>query len=156
MSAQRDHGLNRKTHSWLRFPNCLVLRVVRHVRDGVKQLIDTMATVCLHNRAVVGFGNFLDRVTVIPEECAWLDLFDGLVQRIAGGFHDPNVVRILSSGRADVVGLIQVAMEATVIERYVDVENVAVHEGSVVGNAVADNFVDARANGFREMAVIEW
>ena len=45
-------------------------------------------------------------------------------------------------------------MEAAVVERDVDVEDVAVDEGAVVGNAVADDFVGAGADGFGEVAVV--
>ena len=46
-------------------------------------------------------------------------------------------------------------MEAAVVERDVDVEDVAVFEGPVVWDAVADHFVDACADGFGEVAVVE-
>lgn len=46
-------------------------------------------------------------------------------------------------------------MEASVVERDVDVEDVAVLERSVVGYAVADDFVWTCANGFGEVAVVE-
>ena len=45
-------------------------------------------------------------------------------------------------------------MEAVVVEGYVDVEDVAVLQGSVVGDAVADDFVDGGADGFGEEVVV--
>jgi hypothetical protein len=58
-------------------------------------------------------------------------------------------------GFADVVGLVQVAVEAAVVEGYVDVEDVAVLEGALVRDAVADDFVGGGADGFGEVAVVE-
>lgn len=45
-------------------------------------------------------------------------------------------------------------MESAVVESYIDVENVAVFEWSVVGNAVTNDFVDAGTDGFWEVAVV--
>jgi hypothetical protein len=45
-------------------------------------------------------------------------------------------------------------VEAAVVERHVNVEDVAVEEDSVVGNAVADDFVGRGADGFGEFAVV--
>ena len=41
------------------------------------------------------------------------------------------------------------------VEADVDVEDVAVLKGSVVRDAVADDFVDRGADGFGEVAVVE-
>jgi len=42
-----------------------------------------------------------------------------------------------------------------VVKGYVDVENVAVFQDPLIGNAVANNLVDGRTYGFGEMAVVE-
>jgi hypothetical protein len=46
-------------------------------------------------------------------------------------------------------------MEAAVVEGDVDVEDVAVLEGALVGDAVADDFVDGCADRFGEVAVVQ-
>jgi hypothetical protein len=46
-------------------------------------------------------------------------------------------------------------METFVEERYVYIDNVAIHERAAVGNAVADDFVDGRAYGLGEMIVVQ-
>lgn len=46
-------------------------------------------------------------------------------------------------------------MEAAVVERHVDVEDVTVFKFTLVGNAMTDYFVDGGADGFWEVAVVE-
>jgi hypothetical protein len=41
------------------------------------------------------------------------------------------------------------------VERDVEVEDVAIFKNTLIGDAVADNFVDRCANGFREMVVVQ-
>jgi hypothetical protein len=43
---------------------------------------------------------------------------------------------------------------AAVVEGYVNIYYVTVLEGTVVGDAVADDFVDRGADGFREVVVV--
>ena len=40
--------------------------------------------------------------------------------------------------------------------RYVDIDDIAVTQHLVTGNAVADHVVDRRADGFRETPIVEW
>jgi hypothetical protein len=46
-------------------------------------------------------------------------------------------------------------MVASVVEGHINVENVAIDEYSLIWYAVADNLIDRRADGFREMDVVE-
>lgn len=143
--AQRNHRLDSKAHARFRLANGLVLGVVRNIRRAMEELVNAVAAVSFHDAAVVGFGEFLDRVAVVAEERAGLDEFDRFFQAVAGGFDDAHAVGVLR-GAADVVGFVQVAVEAPVVEGYVDVEDVAVLEGALVGDAVADDFVDGCAD----------
>jgi hypothetical protein len=45
-------------------------------------------------------------------------------------------------------------VEAAVVKSYIDVEDVAVNEGSFVWNSVTDNFVRGRAYRLRKFAVV--
>ena len=47
-------------------------------------------------------------------------------------------------------------MEAAVVETYVEVDDVAVFERSLVGDTVAYDLVDGCAEGFGEVVVVEW
>ena len=42
------------------------------------------------------------------------------------------------------------------VERDVDVDDISIFEDILVWDAVADDFVDGCADGFGEMAVIQW
>jgi hypothetical protein len=64
------------------------------------------------------------------------------------------VARILAR-RADVERRRRVAVEAIVERRDVDVDDVAVLDGLLVGDAVADHVVDRRADALREASVVQ-
>jgi hypothetical protein len=111
----------------------------------VEELVDAVAAVGLDNAAVVGFGDLFDRVAIVAEERAGFYELDRFFEAVAGGLDDSHAVGVLV-GFADVVGLVQVAVEAAVVEGDVDVEDVAVLEGALVGDAVADYFVGGCAD----------
>ena len=152
-TPQRDHRLNRKTHPHLGLPDGLVLRIMRHIRRRVEELVNTMAHICLHHLAVLRLGVFFDRVAVIAEQRPGFHERDGFVETAARGLDDAHAVGVLG-GAADVVGFVQVAVEAAVVEGDVDVEDVAIDEDAVVRDAVADDFVERGADGFGEVTVI--
>jgi hypothetical protein len=155
VGAEGNHGLNSKAHARLRLADSLVLGVVRDVGSAVEELVDAVAAVSFHDAAVAFLSDLFDRVAVVAEEGAGFDEFDRLFQAVAGGLDDAHAVRVLV-GFADVVGFVQIAVEAAVVEGDVDVEDVAVLEGALVGDAVADDFVGGGADGFGEVAVVEW
>ena len=153
--AESNHGLDGEAHAGLCLADCLVLGVMGHVGRAVEALVDAVAAVGLDDAAVVALGDLLDRVAVVAEERAGLDKLDRLGEAVARGLDDAHGVRVLV-GFADVVGLVQVAVEAAVVEGDVDVEDVAVLKGALVGDAVADYFVGRGADGLGEVAVVEW
>ncbi len=65
-----------------------------------------------------------------------------MIEAFAGGLDDADGFGVGESRRADVVGLVEVAVEAAVVEAYVEVDDVAVAEGPGVRDTVADYFVD--------------
>lgn len=77
-----------------------------------------------------------------------------LVQRLTACLHDPDTVRVRERFIADVVCLIQVTVETAVIQRYIDVDDVAIDQASCVGDPVADDLVNGGANGFRETVIV--
>jgi len=128
---------------------------VGHIGCAVEELVDAVAAVSLDNAAVVGFGDLLNRVAVISEEGTRLDELDRFFQTVAGGLDNAHAVGVLV-GFTDVVGLVQVAVEATVVQSDIDVENVPILQRTLVGNTVADDFVGRCADGLGEVAVVEW
>ena len=139
--AQGNHRLDGEAHAGLRLADSLILGVMRHVGRAVEALVDTVAAVGLDDAAVVALGDLLDSVAVVAEERAGLDELDRFGETVTCGLDNAHGVGVLV-GFADVVGLVQVAVEAAVVECDVDIEDVAVLERALVGNTVADDFVD--------------
>jgi len=155
VGAQSNHGLDGEAHAGLGLADGLVLGVMRHIRRTVEALVDAVAAVGLDDAAVVALGELLDGVAVVAEERAGLDELDRFGETVAGGFDNAHSVGILVC-LADVVSFVQIAVEAAVVECDVDVENVAVSQRALVGNAVADDFVDRCADRLGEVAVVQW
>lgn len=123
-----------------------------NIGRAVEELVDTVTAVCSHHRAVPLLGELLDDVARLPEKHPGLDNVHCGLKAVTGGFNDPDSRR---SGRSDVVGFVEIAVEATVVEGHVNVDDVAILERTSIGNAVADDFVDAGADGFGEVVVVE-
>ena len=47
-------------------------------------------------------------------------------------------------------------MVASVVESYVDVDDISVFQDVIVGDTVADDFVDGCADRLGKVAVVEW
>jgi hypothetical protein len=108
----------------------------------MEQLVDTVATVRPDDTAVLALCVLLNDIAILAEESAWLDKLDSLVQALSRSFRHTNGIRVCQRLVTDVVCLVQIAVEATVVESYVDVEDIAVLEDSLIGDAVANDFVD--------------
>lgn len=154
VGARADHGLDSEAHARLRGADGLVLGVVRDVGRAVEEGVDAVAAVGGDDGALVGLGVLFDRVADVAEGEAGLDGLDGEAQALARRFHEVDV-RGVEGRRADVVGFVEVAVVAVVVEGDVEVEDVAVEEDAGVGDAVADDFVGGGADGFGEVHVVE-
>lgn len=119
----------------------LVLRVVRNIGCAMEELVDAVAAVRPNNTALLALRVLLDNVAVLAEECAWFDHLDSLCQTLSRCLCHTYGVRVRQCLVANVVCLVQVAVEAAVVEGHVDVQDVAILEYSLVGNAVADDLV---------------
>lgn len=150
------HRLDRKAHALLCLPNCLVVLVMWDVRRAMEQAVNAVAHVSLDDVALLRLGVLIDRGTKVAEEDAWLDHRDGVVQAGARCLDDTHGVGVVTGFLADIVGLVEIAVVAVVVEGDINVEDIAVNEGSLVGDAVADNFVDRGTYGFREVTVVQW
>lgn len=108
----------------------------------MEELVDAMATVGPDNTAFLALGVLLDDVAVLAEKSAWLDNLNGLVQAFTRSLGYAYCIRVCQSLVANVVCLVQVSVEAAMVQSNVDVEDVTVLEDSLIGNAVADDLVD--------------
>lgn len=114
-----------------------------------------MPTVCPDHGAVPGLGVFLDDVARVAEGHAGFDDVDGGDETLPRGFDDADIFRGGGGGGADVVCFVEIAVEAAVVEGYVEVQDIAVEEETRVGDAVADDFVGGGADGFGKEVVIK-
>ena len=114
-----------------------------------------MSAVCFDNAAVSALGVFFNHASRVAEGHAWFDELDGFVEAFAGGFDDADGGRVGAGLFAHIVCFVEVAVEAVVVERDVEVDDVAFEEDALVGDAVADDFVDGGADGFGKVDVVE-
>lgn len=122
----------------------------------MEQGVDAVTAIGLDGVAVPALGELLDDGAVVLESGAGLCNGDGRVETVAGGFDYADGFWVGQGFVADVVGLVDVAVEAVVVEGHVDVDNVAVDKGTLIGDTVADGLVDASADGLGEVVVVEW
>lgn len=122
---------------------------------AVEQLVDTVPAVCPDDAAVLALCMLLNDVAVFAEQRARLDNLNSLVQALTRRLRHAHRVWVRQRLVSNVKGLVQICVETAVVDGDVDVEDVAVLEHSLVGNAVADDLVERRAYGLGEMAVVE-
>jgi hypothetical protein len=140
--AQSNHGLNGKGHSNLALANSLVLGVVWDVGRAVEELSDAVAAVRSNDAAVLLLCNLFDNVSKFSDQDARLDGLDSLVKRLTCCLHYSYTVGIGLGPVANVVCLVEIGVVSTVVQADVDVEDITVEENALIGNAVADDFVD--------------
>jgi hypothetical protein len=137
-----DHGLNSEAHSGLRCSDRLVLRIMRNVGCAVEKLVDAVSTVGPDYAAVLALCMLLDDIAVVTEESARLDHLDSLSQAFSRCLRYAYCIRVCQRLVANVVCLVEITVEAAVVEGHIDVEDVAVLENSLIGDTVANNLVD--------------
>lgn len=81
----------------------------------MEELVDTVATVCPDDTAVLALGVLLDNVAILAEERARLDKLDSLVQAFSCCLRYAHCVWVRQSLVTDVVCLVQIAVEAAVV-----------------------------------------
>lgn len=154
--SKSNHGLNSKSHTRLALADSLVLGVVRDVRRAVEKLANSVATVGSNNTAVVLLGVLLDNVAKLSDQCTRLDSLDGLIQALSRCLNHANGIRVSLGLVTNVVSLVQVGVISLVIQRNIDVEDIAVEENTLIRNAVADDFVDGCTARLWEVVVVQW
>lgn len=97
-----DHGLDGEAHARLCRSNCLVLRVMRNVGRAMEELVDTVPAVRPDYATVLALCVLLDDVSVLTEECAWLNNLDSLVQALSCSLRYPHRVWVGQSLVSDV------------------------------------------------------
>ncbi len=97
----------------------------------------------------------LDHVAELAEERSGLDQLDGLLEALAGGLDDANRIGVGLGSITNIVRLVQVAVVALMIERHIEVDNVAIEQDALIGYPVADDLVDRGAYRLGEVVVVQ-
>lgn len=142
MCSKIDHRLYREAHPSFRSANCFVLAIVRDVGSAVEQLIYPMANICLHHAAISAVCVFFDGVAKVTEETAWFNQRDGPIKALSCCLHNTHGFGIGSGLVSDIVRLVDIAVEATVVKGDINVYNIPIHERSFVRNTVANDLID--------------
>jgi len=100
------------------------------------------------------FCVFFNNASRFAEEHTGFDDFDGFIEAFSGCFDDADGITVCKSFLSDIVGFVEVAVEATMVEADVEIDDVAVEEDTLIRNAMTDNFVDGGAEGFGEVDVV--
>ena len=140
--AQGNHGLNRKRRARLALANRLVLGVVRDVGRAVEYAVDAVAHVCPDDAAALGLCVLLNDVSKFPDQGSRLDNLDGLFQALPRRLDNTHRVGVRLGPVAHVVRLVEVSVVALVVQGDVEIDDIPIEENPLVGNAVADDFVD--------------
>mmetsp|Transcript_41334 Transcript_41334/g.119637 ORF Transcript_41334/g.119637 Transcript_41334/m.119637 type:complete len:448 (+) Transcript_41334:421-1764(+) len=118
----------------------------------MEELAHSMTAVRGHDGAIALCCLCVYGSTQITVKRAWADLLRGSVQCAVGGPHQPVCVLIAFSHE---VCLVQVRMEALMVDTDIQIHNVAFLNRSTVGYPMADNLIGRDAHRLREAEVIE-
>mmetsp|Transcript_20646 Transcript_20646/g.62820 ORF Transcript_20646/g.62820 Transcript_20646/m.62820 type:complete len:250 (-) Transcript_20646:1121-1870(-) len=144
-AAQVDHGLDGEDVPLLHGPLGLVLRVVRHVGRRVEERPDAVAAVAAHDAAAVLLRAARDgrpEVRVVRARPAHVH---GHLEALEGALHE--LAALLVHG-AHEERLVQVRVEPADVHRHIDVDDVAVLQRALIGDAVADHLKGGRLWGW--------
>lgn len=118
---------------------------MRDVGRAVEELSDAVATVGSNYAAVLLLCNLFNDVSKLSDQDTRLDSLDGLVKRLTCRLHYSYAVGIGLGPVANVVCFVKIGVISTMVQADVDVEDITIEENALIGNTVADNFVDGSA-----------
>jgi len=153
--AQSNHRFYCESHARFRLAGRLALGIVGNARGAMEEPVDAVAAICSYCAASLGFCIFLDNVAEFSQQNTRLDGLDSKIEALSRRLHHPDGIRIRLCLVSNVVCFVEVPVEALVVKGNVDVEDIAIHEHTLIGNAVADDFVGRRTYRLWEVVVIE-
>lgn len=118
--------------------------------------VDAVSTVRLDGVAVSALCELFNDGAVLLEGGSRLCNGHRSIKTITGSLNNTDSFRVCKSLLADVVGFVDVSVETTVVKSDIDVENIAILEDILIGNAMADGLINAGAYRLGEVAVVEW
>ena len=119
----------------------------------MKDAPDAVAAEIAHHRIAVALGIALDRIADRADADAGPHDGDAAHHRLVGDVDQPP--RLHRDALADKEHPARIAVPAVEDHGHVDIEDVALHQPPVAGDAVADDMVDRGADRFRKAAVVE-
>src|SRR5690554_1432790 len=150
--AQVDHGLDREGHPRPETRPGAAPARVGHLGLGVEGPPDAVTHEIPHHGAAVAVGERLDRRADVADPRPRADLRDTELQGSPRHLGDEDG---LGARGADVEGDRRIPVKSLVFMRDVDVDDVAVPELAVRGDAVADDLVDRGADALGEALVVQ-
>lgn len=108
----------------------------------MEELSDAMTTVSSDDAAVLLLGVLLDDVSKLSNQNSRLHGLDRLLQALSGRLNNTDGIGVGLGFVADVVGLVQIRMVSLVVERHIDIQDVAVDKDTLIWDTVANDFVD--------------
>jgi hypothetical protein len=153
--SESEDGLDGEGHARLARSHRLVLAVVRNPWRGMKLGIDAVSAPRCYDAQTPRFGVLLDDTAKIPDGGARLNNCDGQIQAFSSCFDEADCVFVGFCLFSHVIRLVEICMIATVIQRYIEVDDVSILKGALIGYAMADNLVWGSAEGLGEMVVVE-
>lgn len=103
--------------------------------------VDTVAAPSLDNDKAPRGCVFLNDLSKFSNWYTWFDYLDGHVQGLPGRFNESNRVRISFGLVADVVSLVNIGMVSAMVQRNIEVKNVAIKKDSLIRDSVAYNLI---------------
>jgi hypothetical protein len=82
-----------------------------------------------------------DDAAEVPDWCSGLHKLDCFVETFPCRFDDSDCVWICFGSVTDVVCFVKISVIAAVVDGYVEIEDIAVEENSLVWDAVTDYFI---------------
>ena len=125
---------------------------MQHVRRLVEGAADAVAAEIAHHRAALRLRKGLDGMADIADAPAGADRGDAAHQALVGDLDQPLGGALQLADRVHAAGI---AMPAIDDEGHVDVDDVALAQRLLVGNAVADDVVDGGAARLAVAAIVE-
>ena len=89
---------------------------MRYIGRTMEELVDAVPAVSLDDAAALRFSVFLDDAADLAYQHARFHGFDGFLEALAGSLDDADGVAVGKSFGADVVGLIEISVEAAMVE----------------------------------------
>ena len=138
-----DHGLDGEGHAFNQLFQRAGAAVVQHLGLFVKALADAVATELAHHAETLAFGKLLDGVAYVAQMDAGFDHLDAMPHGVVGHRAQPFGCDGDIANHEHAAGI---AMPAVFDHGDVHVDDIALFQGLVIGNAMADLVVDGGAD----------